>query len=65
METETLDNLYLEISQFTSARNSRELKLQALIKQALSHNHDDIVVNGQTGPRVSVRRILQSALELF
>lgn len=33
-ETETLDKLYLEWSQFTNARTSRELKLFELLKIA-------------------------------
>lgn len=37
METETLDKLYLEWSQFTKARNKREIEARYAIKQALYH----------------------------
>lgn len=37
MDTETLDKLYLEWSQFTKARNSRELRLVAELSKAVSH----------------------------
>ena len=35
LETETLDKLYLEWSQFTSARTFRELQLSRALKDAL------------------------------
>lgn len=34
METETLDKLYLEWSQFTQARTARELRYEALLLRA-------------------------------
>jgi hypothetical protein len=37
METETLDKLYLEWSQFTKARNAREIEAIAVLKEALYH----------------------------
>lgn len=35
METETLDRLYLEWSQFTRARTGREIRMHAALKAAL------------------------------
>ena len=37
METETLDKLNLEWSQFTKARNAREIEAMAVLKEALYH----------------------------
>lgn len=34
MQTETLDKLYLEWSQFTKAKNNREIKLEAVVEAA-------------------------------
>ena len=34
METETLDKLYLEWSQFTRARNAREIRMAAALSSA-------------------------------
>ena len=36
METETLDKIYLEYSQFTSAKTNRELELEACIRSSLA-----------------------------
>lgn len=35
--TETLDKLYLEWSQFTKARNAREIEAMTVLKEALYH----------------------------
>ena len=35
METEIIDKLFLELSQFTSAKSKRELELESVIKNAL------------------------------
>lgn len=35
METETIDKLFLELSQITKAKSKRELELEAVIKGAL------------------------------
>lgn len=36
MDTETLDRLYLEWSQFTGARNGREINLRSALDQILA-----------------------------
>jgi hypothetical protein len=44
METETLDKLYLEWSQFTKARTRRELSMQAALSEisaSMQRNWDD------------------------
>ena len=40
METETLDKLYLEISQFTKAKTAREIELEHFLEQASSSEHE-------------------------
>ena len=45
METETLDKLYLEWSQFTSARTHREIAMQRVIDAAKAMREDAYLVD--------------------
>lgn len=45
METETLDKLYLEISQFTKAKTKRELELERLSDDTHFRHREKIIAN--------------------
>lgn len=51
LETETLDKLFLEISQFTKAKTKRETELAELLQHAEILQHPG---NGELAPTVSV-----------
>lgn len=40
METETLDKLYLEWSQFTTARTRREIRLLRVLDEIIKRGHN-------------------------
>ena len=44
METETLDKLYLEWSQFTKAKTKRELQLEAALRKIAVYSSDSAYV---------------------
>ena len=46
MDTETLDKLFLELSQFTKAKTAREIELENLVEQLcndLNQTHDELL----------------------
>lgn len=45
-ETETIDKLFLELSQFTTAKTKRELRLEAALKLCLTVNERAFLDNG-------------------
>lgn len=47
METETIDKLYLELSQISSAKTRRELELEKALRQTLTVNERGYLDNGQ------------------
>lgn len=51
METETLDKLYLEISQFTKAKTGDQAELESLLARATITQRDG---NGELAPTVSL-----------
>ena len=62
METETLDKLYLEWSQFTQARTARELRYEQLLRQAATAC--ECVPKGvRNGDHISLPGRIRAALE--
>lgn len=51
MQTETLDKLYLEISQFTKAKTAQEMELQSVLRRATILSHAG---NGEQASRVAL-----------
>lgn len=62
METDILDRLYLEWSQFTQARTMRERTLQEAIQQALFHLKD-ATPKDRNGPCFRAIAILRKVVE--
>lgn len=63
MQTETLDKLYLEWSQFTKARTAREIKLQARIVM-LVEVIGDFIVDADNGLGPSVTRLSDALVKI-
>lgn len=61
MNTETLDKLYLEWSQFTQARTARELQYEALLKRAAAACRM-VPVGVRNGEHISLPRQIELAL---
>jgi hypothetical protein len=59
-ETETLDKLYLEWSQFTQARTARELNLESAIHQLTEHVS---IQNGKIESQAEELKFLRQAIE--
>lgn len=62
MDTETLDRLYLEWSQFTSARTEREKNYKSVIEKALEHLRL-ATPQQKNGPCYQAIAILKAAVE--
>jgi hypothetical protein len=60
METEILDKLYLELSQFTQAKTARHIELENGIEQALRHLRDAMPRNG---PVIKAIGILETMMK--
>lgn len=62
METETIDKLFLELSQVTRARTAMEIVLLGACKQAL-HHLKDATPKDRNGPCIKAISILRTALD--
>jgi hypothetical protein len=56
MDTETLDKLYLEWSQFTTARTHREIRMAALLLEAATQFKDRLPVSWQNRVTLALKK---------